>query len=67
MMERLVKKAEAIARSAQQRATEEVAARAEELVGQVSIEGERIVLSGRGLLRRWLTDPALRFIAERLT
>lgn len=32
--------------------------------GAVETEDSRIVISGRGLQRRWLTDPRLRFIRE---
>lgn len=64
MMERL----EARARDAGARASHRVAERLADAAGEtlpgvsVAAEGTRVVVSGRGLGRRWLRDPALRWL-----
>ena len=64
MLEPLNARAEAIGR----RGAAQAAARLEERVRaavpdlSVSVEETRVTLSGRGLWRRWLADPALRWL-----
>lgn len=65
-MERLVRRGEEIARQAQQQKVGEVAQRLKELLGDASVEGSRIAVSGRGLVRRWLADSRLRFLGSGL-
>jgi hypothetical protein len=65
MMGNLVRRGEELARAAQARRIGQVSARLKELLSGVSIETEeaRVLVSGRGLLKRWLIDPQLRFLA----
>lgn len=64
MLERLNTRAEAIGR----RAADDAAARLGERVGEavpgvaVAVDGARVTLSARGLWRRWLADPGLRWL-----
>jgi hypothetical protein len=59
----MLKRANEIARARAKRRTGEVAERLKEILRGASIEVEesRILVSGRSLLKRWLTDPRLRF------
>ena len=65
MMRALLKRGEELARTAQADRIERIAGRLREIVRGGSIEtGEaRVIVSGRGLLKRWLIDPQLRFLA----
>ena len=65
MMSALLKRGEELARAAQVQRVRQVAGRLKELVRGISIETEeaRVIVSGRGLLKRWLIDPQLRFLA----
>ncbi|HUG46424.1 MAG TPA: hypothetical protein VMK31_07955 [Sphingomicrobium sp.] len=65
MMRALEQKAQAIARLAERRRLEEVAAavRARGFVAQV--EANAVVSRGRNLLQAWLSDPLLRFAGRR--
>ena len=65
MMSELLKRGDALARAAQTKRIEQIGARLKELVRGVSIETDeaRVIVSGRGLLKRWLIDPQLRFLA----
>jgi len=64
MMSQLLKRGEELARAAQRERTKRIASRLKQLVGGIAIEVEeaRVLVSGRGLLKRWLTDPQLRFL-----
>ena len=65
MMTALLKRGEELARAAQVQCVQQVAGRVKELVPGISVETEeaRVIVSGRGLLKRWLIDPQLRFLA----
>ena len=65
MMSELLKRGEELAREAQVQRLTQVAGRLKELVRGISIETDeaRVIVSGRGLLKRWLIDPQLRFLA----
>jgi hypothetical protein len=65
MMSGLLKRGEELVRTAQAGRIEQIAGRLRDLVRGGSIEtGEaRVIVSGRGLLKRWLIDPQLRFLA----
>lgn len=64
MLANLQKRGEELAR---ERAQEKLADMAAQLRGQqpeasVALNGAQIVISGRGIAKRWLTSPALRFV-----
>jgi hypothetical protein len=65
MMSELLKRGEELAREAQVQRVTQVAGRLKELVRGIAIETDeaRVIVSGRGLLKRWLIDPQLRFLA----
>lgn len=63
-MERLISRGEEIARHAQRAKVDAVAQRLKDLLGSASVEGSRIAVSGRGLVRRWLADSRLRFLGS---
>jgi hypothetical protein len=64
MMDELLKRGEAIASARQRHKVQAVAQKLRAMFGSgaVDIEGERVLVSGRGLFRRWLVDPSLRFL-----
>jgi len=64
MMNKLLERGEEIARDAQRRSAERVAARlrAELGAGSVQVEAASVIASGRGIMKRWLLDPSLRFL-----
>jgi hypothetical protein len=68
MMERLLRRGDEIAREAQRRGIARVAERLRERfgAGAVQVDGARVLVSGQGLVRRWLIDPGLRFLAGAL-
>lgn len=64
MMERLTSRGERLAREAQRRQVDRVAQRLRGLFGSEAVAAEdgRVVVRGRGVMKRWLTDPAVRFL-----
>ncbi|WP_313539561.1 hypothetical protein [Sphingomonas sp.] len=64
MLEQLKARADAAGRAAATDAAGRLAERVREAVPGVSVtvEGSAVTLSGRGLWRRWLADPALRWL-----
>ena len=65
MMAKMMPRAEQIARAAPRRKVGEVAQHLRALLGSASIEVEeaRVLVRGRGIIKRWLIDPSLRFLA----
>jgi hypothetical protein len=65
MMEALLKRAEELARIRQRRAISHVADRLKALLSAslVEVEDIRVIVRGRGIVKRWLIDPALRFLS----
>jgi hypothetical protein len=61
LRERAERRAQSHAAARRERLAERVAAGAPRGV-EIGVEGERVVLSGRGLGRRLLIDPALRWL-----
>ena len=63
MNARLIGRADQIAREAEQAKVGAIAARLAELLqgAAITVEESRVIVSGRGLLKRWLGDPDLRF------
>ena len=66
MMEKLLARAEQIARTAQSNRIEAIAKSAtEELAGlSITTTATSVVIRGKKLLERWLLDPALRFLGN---
>jgi len=64
MMNKLLERGEQIARDAQQRTAQHVGQqlRAELGTGSVQIGAANVIVSGRGMVKRWLADPSLRFL-----
>ena len=65
MMEKLLARGEAIARDAQQKKLTTLAQQLRAIFGRaaVQVEEARVLVRGRGILKRWLIDPSLRFLA----
>ena len=68
MMERLMARGEELAREAEQQQVQLVAQRLRTLFGAaaVEVEGNQVLIGGRGAIKRWLTDPGVRFLAGAL-
>jgi len=64
MFSDLLRRGEQLANERLHAKVEDVAAQLRSILGRaaVSIDDTRVVISGRGVVKRWLTDPALRFI-----
>lgn len=64
MMTRLMKRGEELAAIARQRRAEEVAQHLRGLLGEgaVAVEEARVLVRGKGMIKRWLIDPQLRFL-----
>jgi hypothetical protein len=69
MMASFIRRAEEIARIRRRAKVGAIAEKLRETLGEtaVSVEEARVVVRGRGIIRRWLTDPALRFLSGGLT
>lgn len=63
-MKQLLKRGEQLARDMERRRLEQIAAGIRDLGVSVASEGSTLVLTGRKLIRRWLSDPALRFVGR---
>ena len=68
MMRGLMRRAEVLAVAEQQRQVRRLATRMKDMLGGGSVEATdtAVVATGRGLLKRWLSDPALRFLSSGL-
>lgn len=64
MMSRLIARAQSTAREAQRRRLDTLSALLGEKGLSVEVGPDSIACSERGLMQRWLGDPALRFIAR---
>ena len=64
MMEKLAAGGEQLARSAQEQRVQEVAQQLRTIFGSAAVEVEeaRVLVRGRGMIKRWLIDPSLRFL-----
>jgi len=65
MMERLIARAGRIGRAAQASRLQAIAAELGAKGVKVESDGDTIVLRGRGLAHRWLSNPMLRFVSAR--
>jgi hypothetical protein len=65
MMARLIARGEELAREARARRVATVAEHLAMLFGKgaVEVEDARVLARGRGMARRWLVDPNLRFLS----
>jgi hypothetical protein len=65
MIERMIARAEQLAQDTQQRRLQQVARQLRAIFGSAAIEVEeaRVLVRGRGIVKRWLIDPSLRFLA----
>jgi hypothetical protein len=65
MIDRMIARAEQLAQDAQQRRLQQVARQLRAIFGSAAIEVEeaRVLVRGRGIVKRWLIDPSLRFLA----
>jgi hypothetical protein len=65
MMEALARRLEDIAKARQRETARAVANQLRTLLGGSLIEVDemRVIVSGKGLVKRWLIDPALRFLS----
>ena len=65
MMTKLIKRGEQIARERQRQRVRQLAEQLKGLFGDAAVEVEeaRVLVRGRGIVKRWLIDPSLRFLA----
>ena len=65
MMSELIKRGEMLARESQRRRVRELAERLRGTFGSAAVEVEeaRVLVRGRGMVKRWLIDPSLRFLS----
>ena len=65
MNARMLRRGEEIARAAQRRKVREAAGYLRAVLGNASVEVEeaRVLVRGRGIVKRWLIDPNLRFLS----
>jgi hypothetical protein len=66
MMARMMRWAERRARDEARQAAVRMAERVRDTIQGASVEAReaQVIVSGRGLVRRWLIDPELRFLAR---
>jgi hypothetical protein len=64
MMEKLTARGEQLARGAQEQRVQKVAQQLRMIFGSAAVEVEeaRVLVRGRGMIKRWLIDPSLRFL-----
>ena len=64
MMRNLMARGEELARDGQQRQLRDVAEQLKEMFGSAAVEVEeaRVLVRGKGMIKRWLIDPKLRFL-----
>lgn len=64
-MIKLARRGEALAREAQRRKLRQLAEELRAILGSASVEVEetRVLVRGKGMIKRWLIDPSLRFLS----
>ena len=64
MMERLAARGGQLARGAQEQRVQKVTQQLRMIFGSAAVEVEeaRVLVRGRGMIKRWLIDPSLRFL-----
>jgi hypothetical protein len=65
MMTKLIKRGEQAARERQRERVRQLADQLKGLFGEgaVEVDEARVLVRGRGIVKRWLIDPSLRFLA----
>jgi hypothetical protein len=65
MMGKVMRRGAELAEAARRRRVQAVVASLKEMLRGVTVEAEeaRVLVTGRGLLKRWLIDPRLRFLS----
>lgn len=68
MMNNLVTRGERLVRDRQRQKVQSVADQFRAMFGSAAVEVEeaRVLVSGRGMIKRWLIDPSLRFLGGSL-
>ena len=66
MMEALIRRGAILVAPAARRKAQEIAACVIEKLGEGSAQaiGEKVAVSGKGLMKRWLSEPDLRFLSR---
>ena len=69
MMDRILKRGDALARDRQRQTVQAVATQLRSMFGSAAVEVEeaRVLVRGRGMIKRWLIDPSLRFLSGGLS
>lgn len=64
MMENLLRRGEELAAEGEQRKLQQVAAQLRELFGAAAVQVDEtdVLVRGKGMIKRWLLDPSLRFL-----
>jgi hypothetical protein len=65
MMDKLIASGEQLASDAQAQQVQRVAQQLRGMFGAaaIAVEEAQILVSGRGIVKRWLIDPSLRFLS----
>lgn len=65
MMENLLRRGEGLASERQRTKIRDVAEQLRAIFGSaaVHVDDTNVLVSGRGIIKRWLVDPAVRFLA----
>jgi hypothetical protein len=65
MTDKLIARGEQLASDAQARQLQRVAEQLRSMFGAaaVTVEEAQVLVSGRGIIKRWLIDPSLRFLS----
>lgn len=65
MMNKLIARGKAVARQAQAARVQRVATHLSSVLGSSAVEAReaQVLVRGKGIIKRWLIDPSLRFLA----
>jgi DNA-binding protein YbaB len=65
MMDKVMSRGDELAAQAQAQQVQRVAQQLRALLGSaaVTVEEAQVLVSGRGIIKRWLIDPSLRFLS----
>lgn len=68
MMEDLMKRGDDLAAEGQQQKLQDVASQLRAMFGNAAVEisDGQVAVTSKGIVKRWLTDPSLRFLAGAL-